>query len=159
MDDKMLKTLHLLQAQCSRREYCSTDIRRKALERLDGDAEAASDIIENLKADKFVDDLRYASAFAREKASLTGWGAIKIRFALSAKGIASELIDSALADIDETGASDRLRKMLDLKWKSLEGDPQARLKLIKFGLTRGYPYDKVKPAVDSISSPSTSDDI
>lgn len=64
--DKYSKVLSRLQAQCSRREYCTSDIRAKALKSMEGDAEAADRIVTSLKEDKFVDDLRYASAFARE---------------------------------------------------------------------------------------------
>ena len=63
--DKFSKVLSRLQAQCSRREFCTSDIRAKALKSMEGDAEAADRIVTSLKEDKFVDDLRYASAFAR----------------------------------------------------------------------------------------------
>ena len=76
------QVLARLQRQCSRMEYCSRDIYRKALKALEGDAEAAERIVASLRADRFVDDLRYASAFAREKASLQGWGPVKISFQL-----------------------------------------------------------------------------
>ena len=32
----------------------------------------------------------------------------------------------------------------------LKGDPQEKFKLIKFGLTRGYEYEKIAPVVDEI---------
>ena len=79
MDDKARKVLDSLQAQCARREYCVSDIRLKAVRKLDGDTQAAEEIVESLVADRFVSDLRYAGAFAREKASLSGWGPVKIR--------------------------------------------------------------------------------
>ena len=37
-----------------------------------------------------------------------------------------------------------MRKLLDAKARSLEGDPQARFKLIKYALSRGYEYEDVK---------------
>ena len=56
--DKYSKVLSRLQAQCSRREYCTSDIRAKALKSMEGDAEAADSIVTSLKEDKFVDDLQ-----------------------------------------------------------------------------------------------------
>ena len=85
------KVLSRLQMQCSKREYCSRDIMQKALKAMEGDAEAAGRILEELRKDRFVDDLRYAAAFAREKSRLTGWGPVKISFALAAKGIDRDL--------------------------------------------------------------------
>ena len=138
------KILSALQNLCARREYCTSDIRRKALDRCEGDAAMADELVASLKADRFVDDVRYASAFAREKASLTGWGPVKIRYALRAKGIEASVIDAALQETDPEKSADRLLRLLENKRKSLEGDPQIRLKLIKFALSRGYEYDDIK---------------
>ncbi|NLZ51178.1 MAG: RecX family transcriptional regulator [Rikenellaceae bacterium] len=145
------KVLSALQAQCVKREYCVSDISRKALERCKGDADMAAWIVESLKADKFVDDARYASAFAREKSSLTGWGPIKVRFALRAKGLSDEDISAGLSEVDVDAADARLKKLLSAKWKSLSEDKDGRLKLIKFALSRGYEYSKIEPLVDELT--------
>ena len=47
-----------LEALCAKREYCVSDIRRKALDRLEGDRQKADEIVAALVADKFVDDAR-----------------------------------------------------------------------------------------------------
>ena len=143
--------LSALQNLCVRREYCTSDIRRKALDRCEGDAALADEMVTSLKADRFVDDVRYASAFAREKSSLTGWGPVKIRFALRAKGIADSDIAAGLAEIEEDRASSRLASLLQNKWKTLSDDPAGRLKLIRFALSRGYEYSQVEGIVDEIT--------
>lgn len=147
MEDKKQRTYSSLENQCAKREYCTSDIYKKALDRLEGDSAAAEEIVAKLIANGFVSDLRYATAFAREKASLTGWGPVKIRFALSAKHIDREVIDEALGEIDAEKADAKLERLLEAKRRSLEGDPQGRLKLIKFALSRGYDYDTVKKFV------------
>lgn len=152
MDEKEKKVLCRLQALCVRREYCIGDIRRKALERLDGDSQAADEIVSMLLKDKFVDETRYATAFASEKSALGGWGRIKIRRALSAKGIPSDTIDAALAEIDKDKADSRLSKLMENKWRTLQDDPQGRLKLLRFALSRGYDYDQVRPIAERLTS-------
>ena len=147
MEDNKQKIYSSLENQCAKREYCTSDIYKKALDKLEGDSAAAEELVARLVADGFVSDLRYASAFAREKASLTGWGPVKIRFALSAKRIDREVIDEALGEIDAEKADAKLERLLEAKRRSLEGDPQIRLKLIKFALSRGYDYDTVKKFV------------
>ena len=137
------KVLTRLQAQCSRREYCSREVYAKAVKALEGDESGAAEIVEALEKDGFVDDGRYAAAFARDKASLQGWGPIKITHMLRAKGIPDALIRQALAEIDSPKAEEKLRRLLEAKRKTLEGDPAARLKLIRFALSRGYDYDQV----------------
>ena len=151
MDEKSKKVLDFLQAQCARREYCSSDIRRKALDRLEGDAEAADALVESLVRDGYVDDARYAAAFAREKAAVTGWGPVKIRFALAAKRIAKAQIDAGLAEVEQDRADARLDRLLESRWKALEGDPQAKLKLLRYALTRGYDYDAIRDRVERLA--------
>ena len=150
MNEKAKKVLSRLEAQCAKREYCVSDITVKAIKAMEGDTEAAREIVDSLVRNSFVSDLRYASAFAREKASLTGWGPIKIRFALSAKKIDRATIDAALEEIEPEKADDKLRRLMEQKWKSLQDDPQGKLKLLKFALGRGYGYDEVKDIADEI---------
>lgn len=140
--------LSRFQALCSRSEQCAADIMRKLLKSFDGDQEKAQEVLDALKADKFVDDARYAAAFARDKARLEGWGPLKIRFKLRAKGIADAAIEEGLSQIDSDEADEKLLRLLQARRKSLEGDPQIKLKLLKYALGRGYSYDQVAPAVE-----------
>lgn len=150
MEEK--KVLERLQRQCARMEYCSSDMYRKALKALEGDVEAAARIVASLLEDRFVDDRRYAAAFAREKSSLQGWGAVKIRFLLRGKGISDEIIDEALQEVDPQKAASKLDKLAADKYRLLQGDPQCRLKLLKALLSRGYGYDEVEAAVKKVMS-------
>ena len=147
MDEAQKKVLGKLQAQCSKREYCTSDVRAKALKALDGDAPRAEEVVESLLEDRYADDLRYATAFARDKAHLGGWGPVKIRYALGAKGIARDVINQAVSEIDSDASTAKLQNLLAAKAKTLEGDPQARLKLIRFALSRGYEYNEIQPYV------------
>ena len=147
MDERSGKVLSRLENQCARREYCRSDVMAKAIKALEGDAEAAEEVVASLVKDGYVDELRYATAFAREKSSLTGWGPYKIKLALGAKRISRDVIESALAGIDCDRADSRLEKLLEARWRVIKEDPQARLKLLKYALARGYEYDDVEAAV------------
>lgn len=144
------KVLDNLKRQCSRREYCVSDVMQKALKALDGDRQKAEEVVRTLVEEKYVDDRRYCSAYAREKSSISGWGLTKIRYMLSAKGISKEIIASALEDIDLEKAGQRLEKLLSNKFKTLQGDPQWKMKLLRFALGRGYGYDEVNQALKNI---------
>lgn len=139
-----------LRRLCSRREYCTSDILKKAVTALEGDKEAAAKVLEALVSEKYVDDLRYATAYAREKAMIAGWGETKIRYMLSAKRIDRSLVDQALTEIDAGKADSRLQKLLENKAKTLKADPQIRLKLLRFALGRGYQYDDVVRVLQDI---------
>ena len=157
-EEQYMKVLSRLQASCVKREYCSRDILAKAesaFAKSDISKQECSELaqraLKELVEDKFVSDLRYASAFAREKTSLTGWGGIKISYVLKTKGIDARTIKEVLAEVDDDSARERLERLLASKWKSLSEDPQGRLKLIKFALSRGYSYDEVEPLASKIS--------
>lgn len=154
MDERAKQVFNTLAGQCAKREYCTADIRRKALERLDADAAAADEVVGALLAEGYVDDRRYAAAYAREKSALSGWGPVKIRSTLLARGVARDAVLEALEEIDPERAAAKLEKVLETKWRSLADDPQGRLKLLRFALSRGYDYEPVRPLIERITRPS-----
>ncbi len=147
------RSLSRLQKLCSKAEYCRADIYRKALKDLDGDADAASKLVASLVEDRYVDDSRYALAYVREKALLQGWGPVKIRYQLRAKGVPEDAISAALEELESEKTTDRLDRLVAVKARSLQGDPQIRLKLLKFVLSRGYNYDQADSAVTRCLKP------
>lgn len=150
MDADAKKVLGRLQRLCAKQECCRKDVYAKALKAMGGDAVAAEGIVASLVEDGYLDDLRYATAFAREKSSLTGWGPVKIRFALTGKGMAREVVEEALSEVDSREAGRRLEALVRQKARLLGGDPQIRLKLLKFSLSRGYEYDTARPVIEEV---------
>lgn len=148
--ERIQSVLTSLQAQCVKREYCVSDIRKKALKAVQGQSSLADELVEALVRERFVDNLRYATAFSREKSSISAWGPSKIRNALLLKGIDRATIAQALKEIDEDAASERMMKALSRKWHSLKEDPYGKFKLIRFGLSRGYEYDAVSSCVEEL---------
>ena len=146
------QVLTYLQNLCAKRECCRSEILKKAEKALEGDRAAAQEMLEALVADRYVDDARYAAAFAREKSALTGWGPDKIRYSLIMKGIPKPVIAEALEEIDPEAASAKMEKLVAAKCKTLQGDPFIKFKLIKYALSRGYPYDDVAPVVEKVLS-------
>jgi regulatory protein len=69
---------------------------------------------------------------------------------LSAKGISKGIISEALDSIDGEKASGRLEKLMETKARSLKDDPQAKLKMLRFGMGRGYSYEAVAEVTDKI---------
>ena len=148
----IIKILNNLRRPCSRREYCVSDVMKKAEKALEGNREKATEVVQMLVAEKYVDDLRYCEAYAREKSSISGWGEVKIRYMLSAKGISKDIISQALTRIDPQRAESRLEKLLQNKSRSLKDDPQWKLKLLRFALGRGYSYDDVQKYIENNES-------
>ena len=139
-----------LRSLCSRREYCTSDIRRKALSALENDRESADQVLGLLIKDKYVDDFRYSCAYARDKSAIAGWGPSKIRYMLSSKGVARDVIDRAMLEIDGTKADRRLERLVRSRYASLMNDPQVRVKLLRYVVGRGYPYDDASSVIDEL---------
>jgi regulatory protein len=148
--DIYTKTLSHFQNLCSKRECCTKDIYIKAVKLLEGDKAAAEKIVASLIEERYVDDLRYASAFARDKSSLSGWGIVKISYMLSAKGIPKSVIAEAVKEIEVDKAANKLESIIAAKYKTLKGEKDCKLKLLRFALGRGYNYDEVAPIVDNL---------
>lgn len=141
-----------MRRMCSRREYCIYDIRKKLNVQLEGNSEDVQKVIDVLVKERYVDDSRYASAYARDKSSISGWGPTKIRYMLSSKGISKDIIAQAMEEIDSSRAQSRLDKLMENKFRTLKDDPQCRLKMLRFGLGRGYDYEEVASVIDKLIS-------
>ncbi len=145
------QALQSLMRLCARAEKSSGDARR--LMRGWGVApEAAEKVLEQLKAQRFIDDERYAAAFVREKCSLSGWGAYKIRMALQRKEIAPRLIEEALSTIDREASAERLVVQLRRKMARTKASTpyELRGKLMRYGLSLGYDYGMVGDALSEL---------
>lgn len=136
---------------CSIREYCKSEIAKK-IEALKGDdAIDTQAIISQLCKDKYIDENRYAAAFARDKSALQGWGVQKIRMALARKGVDPEAISYGLEQIDGEKAQSKMESVLAAKLRTLKGEQaQVFARLMRFGLSRGYSYNQIKAFYDNV---------
>ena len=133
---------------CAVREYCRADIRRKLAALPPAEAQ---EVLDTLCREGFVDDTRYARAFARDKSALQGWGSLKIKLALQKKAIDAGVVAAALEEIDGEAARKKQEQVLHAKWKSLESetDPKRReARFFRYALGRGYGYDEIKRIYD-----------
>lgn len=139
-EDTLVKTaLNRAMALCARREFCSGDIRAK-LESWGLNSQDVKSVISTLIKEDFIDDKRYAEAFVRDKYHNNKWGKVKIAAYLRAKNIASELIGSALASLDDDQYRRMIRDTLDSHRKFIKAKNQYDLKgkLLRFGLSKGF---------------------
>jgi regulatory protein len=130
-----------LQQLCSRSEKCVDDVQKK-LNDWAIPAKEATAIIQELQAQGFVDEARYAKAFVRDKSRLLHWGTVKIKQALQAKKIPVSLITEALREIDAETYRHEFAQLLKRKAAILKAVPPAErhAKLLRFALGRGYEY-------------------
>lgn len=136
-------------ARCAGREYCRADWRDK-FARAGLTPAQAEDVLRRLGNEGFIDEERYARAYAHDKTTYDLWGKIKVRQALRLKGIAPEAIDRALDAIDGEAYRTGLRGLLDRKARSLkeESGYGRRMKLARFAAGRGFEPELVFEAID-----------
>ena len=126
-------------AQCSRREYCSDDIRNK-LSLWGVDNDDIGKILRILISDNFINEPRYATAFVRDKFKYNKWVKVKISAHLRGKKVPQDIISSALESIDNDLYIKLLRELIEAHRKSVKAKNQYDLKakLLRYGLSKGF---------------------
>ena len=128
---------------CAYQERSEADV-RKRLRRWDTSEEHADHIISVLREGNFIDDRRFAHAFARGRFLLKKWGRVKIRFALIQHGISTELADECIYAIGDDAYLETLRDLMASKAARIKS-PSLRDKSRVFNYLRskGYEYDLI----------------
>ncbi len=88
----------------------------------------------------YIDENRYARAFAGGKFRIKKWGRHKIRAEFRAKNIADEAIEAGLLEIDEDEYLGTLKKIIDQKkMEFIDTDNSInRNKIYTFALAKGF---------------------
>ncbi len=134
--------LQRLRALCAKGEHCEHELREKMM-RWEISPEKADEIIEKLRADSFIDDERFARAYALDKLRYNQWGREKIRFMLRGMHIPSAAIEYGLGEIEEDEYEEIKRKLIEKKEREIkDANPYVRrAKLQRFLYSRGFYID------------------
>lgn len=134
-EDEMLVRMAGL---CAGAEHCSADIREKVLKKGFSPV-VAENIVEYLVKNRYIDDSRYARAFAADKVKFSGWGRAKIRMHLKARHISEADIRQGLEYIKDEEYAEALRKALIAKARNLDlSEVSDRQKLYRHLASRGF---------------------
>ena len=141
---------------CSRAEYASGEVRQKLLAK-GLTSTVAERIIENLRKNRFIDDARFAHAFARNKVEYGRWGRKKIASALMTKKVDRDIIRDALDDIDPDTYIQAIEGLLEAKLRSMHIDVHsldyaAKAKLYRLAISRGFETSAITSALDSLKN-------
>lgn len=151
MNETKEKALHRAMQLCNRSEKCAKDIREK-LSQWKVAENFHESIIADLYEGKFLDDMRYAQSYTHDKIYLSKWGRQKVYFGLKLKEIREEIIEKAVANIDEERYAEGLRELLEKKVKNVKAksDYEKMAKLIRFGQGRGFTMSEINRALNQV---------
>ena len=167
MDKRTKKTLSdealllRMRKYCALRERSIKEVSKKLFE-LDVLEDKALLIIEKLKQEGFLNEDRYVSAYARGKFRNKKWGKKKIEMELKKQGIAKELLQKGLSEIESADYLQVLDTLLIKKWKLIKAKTgnsdysdndlftPAMQKLLNYAMQKGFEYDLVIDRVKKI---------
>ena len=122
---------------CSYQERCLADVKAKILEWNAADR-TVEKIIQSLEKEDYINEERYAIAFALGKLRNNKWGRNKIFYAMSRKRIPEIYIQMGLNEIDEEEYIDILKYVLQSKKIDEKDEFKRNGKLVKYAVQKGY---------------------
>ena len=138
-----------LTALCARSEHCQHDMLEKMRQWGIGD-DAQAEVMARLVGERYVDDERFARAFANDKIRYNKWGRRKVEQALWQKRIDDSIIRQVLDDVDDDEYIAVLQPLLRQKRRNTKAANPRELnaKLIRFAMTRGFGIDIIKQCME-----------
>ena len=98
------------------------------------------DVVTHLITCGFLNEERFAKAFAGGKFRMKKWGRLKIKRELELYGLTKNCIAMGLKEIDERDYRKSLRQIIEKKWEqTLEINPYKKKdKVARFAIAKGY---------------------
>ncbi len=147
-----------LAALCAQAEHCQWEMLEK-MRRWEVPEEAQARVMQRLVKERYVDDERYAQAFAKDKIRYNKWGRRKVDQALWQKHIDEDIRKRVLDEVDDDEYLKVLRPLLKQKRKSTKANSDYELnqKLMRFALGRGFTFDIIRQCIDVEEEPEDDD--
>lgn len=152
--ERLAPILRSLTTLCSQGEHSSKDITDK-LRRKDLSDDDIQLILAYLTEERYIDDERYCRAFIHDKMEYNHWGPRKIEQGLMLKGIARDIYQPIIADIDDDRWDAILRPLLVQKRRTTTGrnDYEVNQKLLRFAAGRGFTASQALRCIGDMELP------
>lgn len=137
---------------CAYQERCHREVKEK-LYALGVWKRDHDEIIATLIEENYLNEERFAIAYAGGKFRIKGWGRIKIKYELKQKQVSEYCIKKALKQIDESNYIDKLTKLAIEKYQSLKGEQYLirKKKTIDYLVGRGFELDLINFVISELS--------
>ena len=136
------------ESYCAYQERCQQEVRDKlyswGLREIQ-----VENVIADLIASNFINEERFAKAYAGGKFRIKKWGRVKISIELKRRKISAYCIKKGLAEIEEEEYIKTLQKVAEVKIKAMKerDSKKKKYKVMNYLLSRGFENDLVVEVV------------
>jgi len=142
------QALQKLKHYCGYQERCHSEVREK-LYKLEVSKKDHDAIIASLIEEGYLNEERFAIAFAGGKFRIKQWGKLKIQNALKQKRVSDYSINKALKQIKNNEYRATLKKLAEEKYTSLKDEQWMvrKTKTIDYLLQKGFEMELIRDAI------------
>jgi len=148
MSAAILKLRHY----CAYQERCHSEVKSKCIE-IGLRGEEIDEAIAVLISDNFLNEERFAKAFAGGKFRTKQWGRKKILMELKQRQVSAYCIKKGMEEIDGDDYDKTLNTLAAKKYASLRGEQylKRKFKTMQYLLQKGYEPELIQYAVEQIA--------
>jgi regulatory protein len=145
------QALQKLKHFCAYQERCHSEVKEK-LYKLGVWKKEHDEIMATLIEENYLNEERFAIAFAGGKFRIKQWGRVKIKYALKQKQVSDYSIKKALKQIDEDDYLKILNKLAKEKYASLKSEQYLirKKKTMDYLVTKGFEIELIKPVTENM---------
>lgn len=147
-----LQALPKAKHYCAYQERCHSEVKDK-LYGFGLNKKEVDEIISTLIEENYLNEERFAIAFAGGHFRTKKWGRVKIKYQLKQKQVSEYCIKKALRQIDEDDYLRTLQKLFDEKLKTLKSEKNIFIKKRKLQnhlMQRGFESDLVRALISGM---------
>jgi regulatory protein len=147
---RLQRALDLGYRHLGKRDRTEAEVRRH-LTAKELDEASIDGAVHTLVRQGYLDDARYASAFAEDRRALDDWGPQRIQRSLLALDIDPDLVDQALSDADPAGALDAAVALLRRRCRDIPATDRERERALGLLVRKGYDLELAYDAVRALA--------
>jgi len=140
--------LEAIKHYCAYQERCHSEVRNKLIS-LKCYGEDLEELIGVLIQENYLNEERFATAYAGGKFRINGWGKLKISQHLKAKQVSAYCIKKGLEHIDDTAYKNKLLQLLIKKEEQsmeIKEEWKRKKKVVQYLLQRGFEIELIQDA-------------
>jgi regulatory protein len=143
------QALQKLKHYCGYQERCHSEVKQKLYE-LGVWKKDHDEIITTLIEENYLNEERFAIAFAGGKWRMKQWGRVKIKYELKQRQVSDYCIKKALKQIDEEEYLATLKKLAEEKYAALKGEQYLvrKKQTMDYLMGRGFEMELVRNVVE-----------